>query len=144
MRLIDANLLVYAYVTSMPQHVRARAWLDATLTDIPPVGLAWPSLLAFIRLVSNPRVFERPAAIKEAWKQAESWLAHDTVWIPTSTERHAEVLGSLLGEPGLEPNHVPDAHLAALAVEHGLIVCTTDSDFQRFEGIRTENPLKYA
>lgn len=106
------------------------------------MGLPWPSLLAFVRLVTNPRVFERPASIPEAWAQASAWLKNESVWIPLPTVRHPEVLTSLLSQPGLNANHVPDAHLAALAIEHGLIVSTTDTDFQLCDGIKTENPLR--
>lgn len=141
MILVDANLLVYAHVTSFPQHAAARKWLDARLHATPRVGLAWPSILGFVRLVSNPRVFERPETIASAWQQAQAWLDHPTAWIPLPTERHREVLSEILSAPDLRANHVPDAHLAALAVEHGLVLCSTDRDFARFAGLRWENPL---
>ncbi len=142
MRLLDANLLVYSYVESMPQHAKAKSWLDQVLNGVPRVGIPWHSSLTFVRLVSNPRIFERPAAIPEAWKQVEVWLACECVWVPEPTERHAEVMATLLRQPGLTANQVPDAHLAGLALEHGLVVCTTDNDFHRFSGIKTENPLE--
>ena len=141
MILVDANLLVYANVSSLSQHERARAWLDERLAGAAPVGLPWPSLLAFVRLVSNPRVFERPITVADGWAQVEGWLSSPSVWIPAATERHAELLGGMLRAPGLRANHVPDAHLAALAVEHGLLVCSTDGDFARFAGVRWENPI---
>jgi toxin-antitoxin system PIN domain toxin len=139
--LVDANLLVYAHVASLSQHERARAWLDGRLAGAAPVGLPWESLLAFVRLVSNPRVFERPLTVAEGWAQVESWLSCPSAWIPEPTERHADLLGGLLKAPGLRANHVPDAHLAALALEHGLAVCSTDGDFARFAGVRWENPI---
>ena len=141
MILVDANLLIYAHVSSFSQHARARAWLDARLNGAAPVGLPWTSLLAFLRLTTNPRVFERPAPISEAWRQVLAWLAAERVWIPQPTERHGEILGELLAAPGVRANLVPDAHLAALAIEHGLILCSTDGDFARFDGVRWENPL---
>lgn len=141
MILVDANLLVYAHVASLSQHERARAWLDGRLAGAAPVGLPWESLLAFVRLVSNPRVFERPLTVAEGWAQVESWLSCPSAWIPEPTERHADLLGGLLKAPGLRANHVPDAHLAALALEHGLAVCSTDGDFARFAGVRWENPI---
>jgi uncharacterized protein len=82
MILVDANLLVYAYVSSLTQHGSARAWLDERLNDTAPLGLPWPSLLAFVRLISNPRIFERPVAIADAWQQVEDWLDCSPVWIP--------------------------------------------------------------
>jgi uncharacterized protein len=139
--LVDANLLVYAHVASFPQHQAAQAWLDSELSGAEPVGLPWPSLLSFVRLVSNPRVFERPESVAKAWKQAEAWLGCPPSWIPVPAERHREILRPLLANPGLRSNHVPDAHLAALAIEHDLVLCSTDGDFARFPGLRWENPL---
>jgi toxin-antitoxin system PIN domain toxin len=139
--LVDANLLVYAHVTAFPRHAAARDWLDGRLNGTPRVGLPWPSVLGFVRLVSNPRVFERPETVEQAWKQAQSWLDGPAAWVPLPTERHREVLSELLSTPALRANHVPDAHLAALALEHGLVLCSTDSDFARFPGLRWENPL---
>ena len=141
MILIDANLLVYARVSSFAQHDRARDWLDRQLNGLPRVGLPWASLLAFLRLVTNPRIFEQPEPIAEAWDQVMGWLACDPAWIPQPTERHLEVLGQLIALPGVHGNLVPDAHLAALAIEHGLTLCSTDGDFARFPGLRWLNPL---
>jgi uncharacterized protein len=141
MILVDANLLVYSHVASLEQHEPARAWLDHQLAGPARVGLPWESLLAFARLVSNPRVFARPLAVDAAWRQIEEWLAAPGAWVPVATERHAEVLAPLLRARGLRANHVPDAHLAALAIEHGLLLCSTDGDFGRFPDLRWENPL---
>ncbi len=141
MILVDANLLVYSHVASMPQHESSRRWLDERLNGTAPVGLPWQSLLGFVRLVSNPRIFERPLSIVDAWKQIESWLSCVVVGIPVPTERHGEVLGPLLAQAS-RSNLVPDAHLAALAIEHGLILCSSDGDFARFPGLRWENPLQ--
>jgi len=139
--LVDANLLIYAHVSTFPQHERAREWLDACLNGVAPVGLPWTSLLSFLRLTTNPRVFERPAPVAEAWRQVLAWLAAERVWIPQPTERHREIIGELFAAPGVNANLVQDAHLAALAIEHGLILCSTDGDFARFTGVRWENPL---
>lgn len=141
MILVDANLLVYAHVSSSSGHARSRAWLDGRLNGSAPVGLPWESLLAFLRLVTNPRVFARPERAEDAWRQVEAWLSCPTVWIPQPTERHRAVLGELIGATGANANLVPDAHLASLAIEHGLVLCSTDGDFARFPGLRWENPL---
>ncbi len=141
MILIDANLLIYAHVNTFPQHAAARGWLDGRLSGTASVGLPWPSLLAFIRLVTNPRIFEYPEAIDKAWQQVEEWLDCSPVWIPQPTDRHREALKTLLIDQSLRANLIPDAHLAALAIEHGLILCSTDGDFGRFPGLRWENPL---
>ena len=142
MRLVDANLLVYARVSSFPQHQAARSWLDGMLNGVDPLGLPWPSLLAFVRLVSNPRVFERPESISDAWQQVVIWLSASPVWIPRATDRHLEILSGLLDIGGLRSNHVPDAHVSALAIEHGLLLCSTDDDFARIPGLNWENPLQ--
>lgn len=141
MTLIDANLLIYAHVMSLPQHERAREWLDDQLNGAARVGLPWPTLLAFLRLVTNPRVFDQPEPVAQAWVQVLAWLGCETVWIPQPGERHAELLGELLALPGIHANLVPDAHLAALAIEHGLTLYSTDGDFARFPRLRWTNPL---
>lgn len=141
MTLVDANLLVYAHVRSLPQHEMAREWLDEQLNGAAPVGLPWASLLAFLRLVTNPRVFEHPEPVASAWSQVQAWLGCETAWIPQASERHAEILSELLLLPGIQANLVPDAHLAALAIENGLTLCSTDGDFARFPRLRWTNPL---
>ena len=141
MILVDANLLIYAHVDSFKQHAAARAWLDAQLNGPAPVGLPWPSLVAFIRLVTNPRVFANPEPVGDAWQQVLDWLACEPVRVPHPTERHGEILVGLLALPGMFANLVPDADLAALAIEHGLTLCSSDGDFARFPGLRWINPL---
>ena len=141
MILIDANILIYAHVSSFAQHNLARDWLDQQLNASTSVGLPWPSMLAFLRLVTNPRVFEHPEPIHDAWQQVRTWLKSETTWIPQPTERHADLLGEFLALPGVHGNLVPDAHPAALAVEHGLTLCSTDGDFARFQGLRWINPI---
>ena len=141
MILLDANLLIYAHVESLPQHRAAHEWLDGQLNGVGPVGVPWPSLLAFLRIVTNPRVFEHPESTTEAWAQAAAWLACERVWMPQPGEHHSEVLARLLQLPGVHGNLVPDAHLATLALEHGLLLCSTDSDFARFPSLRWQNPL---
>jgi toxin-antitoxin system PIN domain toxin len=139
--LVDANILIYAHVGSLPQHELARSWLDQALSGTTQVGLPWPSLLAFLRVVSNPRIFERAEPITEAWHQVLAWLSCEVAWIPQPTERHADVLGEMLASAGAQGNTVPDAHLAALAIEHGLQLCSADTDFARFPNLRWVNPL---
>ena len=140
MILVDANILIYSHVESFAQHKAARAWLDQQLNGSTRVGLPWVSLLAFL-LVTNPRVFERPEPMVDAWRQVRAWIACETAWIPQPTERHADLLNELLALPGVHANLVPDAHLAALALEHGLMLCSTDGDFAQFPALRWLNPL---
>ena len=141
MILIDVNILIYATNTDSNLHANATKWLNAQLGGSVRVGLPWASLLGFLRLATSPRVFRTPLTMARAWDQVRSWLDADPVWIPQSTERHADVLGVLLAQPGVHGNLVPDAHLAALAIEHGLTLCSTDGDFARFSDLRWTNPL---
>jgi toxin-antitoxin system PIN domain toxin len=138
--LIDANLLIYAKVAELPQHERARTWLDAQLNGITGVGMPWSSLIAFVRVVSNPRVFSRPVSVSDAWSQVDSWMGLLPVWVPQPTDLHVETIRRLIPQTG-RSDMVPDAHLAALALEYGLTLMTTDRDFARFDGLRWENPI---
>lgn len=142
MILVDANVLVYAHVEDFPQHGRARAWLEGELAGTRRVGLAWSSLIAFVRLVSNPRVFPQPESIPQAWEQVARWLDAPPAWTPMPTDRHRDVLGECLSVPGLAAKDVPDAHLAALAREHGLQLATCDAGFARFPGLTWFDPIR--
>lgn len=144
MILVDTNLLVYARMDTLPQHAAAREWLDGRLNDHPQVGLPWSSLLGYLRIVTNSRVFERPDSVRAAWTQAEGWLSCPNVWIPQPTDAHADIFGRLLAHVAGGANLIPDAHLAALAIEHGLAVCSTDGDFARFPELKWVNPLREA
>ncbi len=139
---VDANLLVYAHVVSYRQHEAAREWLEEQLTTTPRVGLPWTSLLAFVRLVTNPRMFSEPESVEDAWSQVEAWFDAEATWTPTPTSRHREMLGACMGTTGLRANDVPDAHLAALSIEHGLSLATSDSGFARFEKLAWFDPLR--
>lgn len=141
MILVDANILVYACNSAADLHGKSRDWLDEKLNGATPVGLPWTSLLAFLRIATNPRAFRNPLAMPVAWEQVSNWLSAETVWTPEPTERHAAVLGKLLAQPAVYGNLVPDAHLAALAIEHGLTLCSTDGDFARFPELSWLNPM---
>ena len=105
------------------------------------VGLPWECLLGFMRVVTNPRIYQMPAPVNVAWGQVEHWLSARNAWIPLPGNRHQEILGRLLTRLGGGAKLIPDAHLAALAIEHGLELCSTDGDFARFDGLRWVNPL---
>lgn len=141
MILIDINMLVYASIPGFHQYQAAKEWLDDQFNGAAPVGLPWMSTLGYLRLVTNSRIFKPPVPTATAWQRVSAWLSADPAWIPAPTERHAEVLGKLLAAPGVHGNLVPDAHLAALAIEHGLTLCSTDGDFARFPGLRWLNPI---
>jgi uncharacterized protein len=139
--LVDTNLLVYAFVKDVPQHETALEWFDRKLNEPSKVGLPWAALLAFVRLVSNRRIFKNPVSLPTAWQQVEAWLSAPSVWIPAPTTRHAGTLRALLSTEGLKANDVPDVHLAALAIEHDLLLCSGDGGYDRFAGLRWQNLL---
>jgi uncharacterized protein len=141
--LIDANLLIYSADTASKFHGPAREWLLAQLNGTHRIGLPWQSLAAFLRVATHPRIFANPLSPDIAWRQVEIWLSAPAAWIPSPGSAHADLLGSLFARHEIAGNLVPDATLAALALEHGLAVCSADTDFARFapEGLRWENPL---
>ena len=141
MILIDVNLLIYATSERTAHHRNAAAWLEAQLNGSPRVGLPWTSLLGYLRITTNRRAFSDAIPVEKAWEQIQDWLECESVWIPQPTERHAQVLGSLCLQPGIHGDLIPDAHLAALAIEHGLTLCSTDGDFARFRELKWLNPL---
>lgn len=141
MILVDANILIHASNRDAERHEAARQWLDERLGGMPKVGLPWPSLLAFLRITTSPRMFERPLSMGLAWRQVTAWLGAEPAWIPQPTARHADALAPLLEQAGIYGNLIADAHLAALAMEHGLTLCSTDSDFARFRGLNWIDPL---
>ena len=141
MILVDANVLLYAEDQLSPHHGAARAWWDAELSGNSPVCLCWTVLGAFIRIGTNPRVFEHPLSLDQALSRIQSWKDQPCTRIVGPTERHWMVFQKMLREGQAVANLVTDAHLAALAVEHGCELISTDSDFSRFSGIRWRNPL---
>lgn len=140
--LVDANLLLYAYHAGAPQHAAAKSWFEAALAGHDPVGLAWSGILAFLRIGTNPRVFERPYRMEEAETIVSSWLECPAVTMLGPGERYWEILRALLLEARIEAALVSDAALAALAIEHGATLCSTDRDFRRFKQLRLRNPLE--
>jgi toxin-antitoxin system PIN domain toxin len=139
--LVDANLLLYAKLSSFPEHAVCHRWLDDKLNGGHRVGLPWESLLAFLRLSTNARLFQAPLSMAAAWSQVKSWLGLETVWTPLPTSQHEAMLDRVLAPGGITPKLVMDAHLAALAIEHGLVLCSADGDFGRFRELRWQNPL---
>ena len=141
MRLVDANILIYAFDKNSPFHRSAVSWLDDKLNGIPKLGLPWQSLLAFTRIVSNPRIYAKPVSPGQAWKQVKEWTGTRAAWIPLPRDNHAEIVNDLLEKVSVSANDIPDVHLAALAIEHGLNICSTDTGFSRFPDVEWDNPL---
>jgi hypothetical protein len=140
--LVDANLLLYAYHPRSEQHATSRAWLEATLSGPELVRFAWITLWAFLRISTNVRVFERPLSTAEAEVAVSSWLAQPTAAALDPGERHWAILRGLVREGQTAGPLVMDAALAAIAIEHGATLCTTDRDFSRFPGLKWTNPLE--
>lgn len=141
MILIDANILIYAVNADAPQHHKAKSWLEATLSGTDTVGLSWTVLLAFLRLTTRPGVFEKALPVQTAFAMVDAWLAQPAVVTVEPTAKHLRTLRDLLSPLGTGGNLTSDAHLAALAIEHGAELCSCDSDFARFPGFRWRNPL---
>jgi uncharacterized protein len=140
--LVDANLLIYAHDHDSPHHEGARGWLEGVLAGPEPVAISWIVLLAFLRLSTNSRVFRQPLSIARAVEVIEDWLADTRVKLLEPSERHWEVLRKLLAEGQAAGPLVTDAHLAALAIEHGATLASADRDFARFPGLKLLNPLR--
>ena len=138
----DVNLLLHAYNANSLVHGEARAWWEDRLSGAESVGLAWVTVLGFIRIATTPRTAARPLHVREACDHARSWLSRPHVSIVEPGGRHAEVMFGLLEHLGTAGNLTTDAHLAALAIEHQAELHSTDADFSRFPGLRWRNPLK--
>jgi uncharacterized protein len=139
--LVDANLLLYAYHPRAEQHDTSRAWLETALSGPELVRFAWITLWAFLRIATSPRAFERPLSASEACDVIASWLAQPTVGVLEPGERHWGILSGLVEQGQTAGPLVMDAVLAAIALEHGATLFTTDRDFSRFTGLKWTNPL---
>jgi uncharacterized protein len=141
MILVDVNLLIYVHYQASDFHLAARAWFEAALRE-GGVGIAWMTILAFLRITTNRHIFAQAFVMAEAESIVAEWMAHPSVTIVPAGERHWEILSRMLLEGQAGSELVSDAHLAALAIEHGATLCTTDRDFARFPGLRWQNPLE--
>ena len=139
--LVDANLLLFAVDQTSRFHEAAVDWLTTQLRGSRRVGLPWESLSAFLRISTNPRAAASPLSPDQAWSFVVDWLAADVAWVPLPTERHGDVLGGLIRTYQLGGHNIADARLAAIAIEHGLVVCSADTDFAQFREIQWHNPI---
>jgi toxin-antitoxin system PIN domain toxin len=141
--LVDVNLLIFATNPELQEYAVARPWLEARMAGHERVGLAWVTILAFVRLQSNPRIVSRSVAPIEAWTfLQDEWLSRPNVWIPGPAESHIEILTTLFSTFAKTQRKVTDAHLAAIAIEHGLTLCSADNDFATVPGLQWMNPLR--
>ena len=144
MKVVDANVLLYAVNADAPQHDASRAWLDRALSGEDTVGFTWLAVTAFLRLVTKPGLFATPLSAEEALAVVRAWLSAPCARVLDPTAQHLAVLDQLLRPLGTGGNLVSDAHLAAIAVEHRAEVVTFDSDFGRFDGVRWRRPDELA
>lgn len=141
MKLPDVNLLIYAADEESRHHEPALAWLEGALSGTETVALAWHALVGFLRITTRSRGAQKPWSIQSALEVVEGWLAQPVATVVHPTDRHAAVLRDLLVPLGAGGNLTSDAHLAALAIEHGATLHSADVDFSRFPGLRWVNPL---
>jgi toxin-antitoxin system PIN domain toxin len=139
--LVDANLLIYAVNEDAPLHRRAKGWLESALSGPETVGLPWTVLLAFLRVSTRPALFREPLSAEVAFDLIADWLDQPIATIVHPGPRHLPILRGLLLPLGVGGNLTSDAHLAALAIEHGAELCSSDGDFARFPGLKWRNPL---
>jgi toxin-antitoxin system PIN domain toxin len=142
MKLLDVNVLLYAVDEASPLHDRAHPWVEQLVASTETVALAWTVALAFVRLTTKPQLMSSPLTVDEALDIVDGWLARPNVVVVHPTDRHAAVLRELLAPLGAGGNLVTDAHLAALAIEHGAELISCDADFSRFSGLRWRDPLR--
>ncbi|HYB41684.1 MAG TPA: type II toxin-antitoxin system VapC family toxin [Candidatus Methylomirabilis sp.] len=141
MRVVDLNVLLYAVNADATQHHRVLAWWERAINGDEPLGLPWIVLLGFLRLSTSAQVFPRPLRPEAAIASVDSWLGRTNTRVIRETDAHWSILRSLLRDAGTFANLTTDAHLAALAISHGAVLVSCDSDFARFPGLRWENPL---
>jgi toxin-antitoxin system PIN domain toxin len=139
-KIVDANVLIYATNEDSVHHAVAHRWLDEALTSNETVGFAWVVLLAFVRLTTRRGLMPQPLSVSQASDSVDAWLSRPNAIVPAPTHRHHVVLRDLLERTGTTGNLTTDAHLASLALEHGATICTFDSDFTRFPGVRWTTP----
>ena len=137
----DANLLLYAYDRSSPVHEPARRWLTEALAGREMIGFSWHTVLAFLRITTNSKIFRDPYSIEEAVEIVEDWFRQPSASLLHPGEQHWMILRRLLLETEAKGKLVMDAHLAALAIEHDTTFLTRDRDFRLFPGLRLANPL---
>jgi toxin-antitoxin system PIN domain toxin len=141
MTIIDANLLLYAYNADAPQQPAAARWLRELFESGETIALPWMTLWAFVRISTNSRIWDNPRPAKAAFRLVREWLAQPGVVVLQPGPRHAEVLELLTVKHGATGALFTDAVLAALAIENGAVLASTDQDFRRFAGLRWLNPL---
>ena len=141
MIVLDANILLYAYDEASDQHAKARAWVEEVLSGTDPVGLPWQTITAFVRIVTNPRLSGKRFTPSEVIDLVDQWVTQPNVRLLGPGDHHWSFLRQTILEGQARGPLITDAQLAALTIEHGGMLCTTDRDFSRFPGLRWQNPI---
>ncbi len=137
----DVNILIYAHDVNFKHHLRVKSWLEEQISSTNSVYFSWQTLTGFVRITTNSKLFINPLTEEKAVEKVSKWLERPNVSILVETERHWDILRNLILDYRIKAGDVMDAHLAAMAIEHGVILATTDRDFAVFKGLRTLNPL---
>lgn len=140
MKVVDLNVVVYASDESSTRHRRAKRWFDVAMSSTETIGISTAVAVGFVRLTTSPRVMATPLDVETSLAVVEAWYRRPNVTAPQPTERHYGLLRELLAPIGTGGNLVPDAHLAALSIEHGAELVSFDHDFGRFSGVRWLEP----
>lgn len=140
--IVDVNILLYAADRESTHHSHCRHWLEDAFNGTTRVGLPWPTILAFLRIATHHRIMKRPLTVHEAWSFIDDWMSQSIAWIPTESPHHLSILRDLTTRYELTAKQIPDAHLAALAIGHGVPIVSSDTDFARFLEITWVNPAR--
>jgi toxin-antitoxin system PIN domain toxin len=138
---LDANILLYAYDSASSQHAKARVWIEEAFSGTEPVGLPWQTISAFLRIMTNPRLPGERFTLPEGAQIVDGWLEQPNIRTLPPGDDHWSLFRQMIVEGQAAGGLVSDAHLAALTMEYGGVLHTTDRDFARFPGLRWRNPL---
>jgi toxin-antitoxin system PIN domain toxin len=141
MKIVDLNILLYVVNENAVHHKPVLHWWEQAINGDEPIGLPWIVLLGFLRVSTNPAIFSHPLDVGTAIGKVHTWVSLDNTRVVREKEEHWDILRSLLTEAGTAGNLTTDAHLATLAISHGAVLVSCDSDFSRFKGLRWENPI---
>jgi uncharacterized protein len=141
--ILDANILLYAYDADSDKHARARAWVEEVFSDASPVGLPWQAVSAFMRIVTNPRLTGKRFTPVEVVEIVDQWVKQPNVRLLGPGDNHWSLLRQMIVDGQVRGPLISDAQLAAITIEYGGVLHTTDRDFSRFPGLRWKNPIVF-
>jgi uncharacterized protein len=141
MKIVDLNLLLYATNADAPQHGIAKRWWESALNGDEQIGLTWPVLLGFLRLTTRAGLLPRPIVPRQAFETVDAWMAHPMTTVLHPGDEHWTILRGIMEATGAAGNLTTDAHLAAIAIEYGATLYSSDTDFARFPTLKLANPL---